>query len=99
MSKNLTSVDQELFKRVDEVLHYFWDPIDVKKVPQARDEYVGYVPQIFGLVRGGATVDEIVKHLSEIEGETMGLSVSETSMEHDKDVALLLLEYRAWLYR
>jgi hypothetical protein len=51
MSKNLTSVDQELFKRVDEVLHYFWDPIGVKKVPQARDEYVGYVPKIFGLVR------------------------------------------------
>lgn len=52
---NLSSQDKELLRRIDEVLHYRWDPIGVAGVPQARDEYESYVPQVFQLLK--ETVD------------------------------------------
>ena len=36
----------ELYKRVDEVLHYLWDPIGVAEEPWARDEYYSYLPKM-----------------------------------------------------
>jgi hypothetical protein len=33
----------ELYKRVNEVLHYVWDPIGVAYSPAARDEYQRYI--------------------------------------------------------
>ena len=46
MNKQLSPEHQELYGRVGEVLHYLWDPIGVSGVPQARDEYDSYVPQV-----------------------------------------------------
>lgn len=42
-----TKEDKILFQRCDEILHYIWDPIGCKDVPMAREEYYGYVPQVF----------------------------------------------------
>jgi hypothetical protein len=50
MNKQLPPEHQELYGRVGEVLHHFWDLIGVAGFPQARDEYDSYVPQVFSLL-------------------------------------------------
>ena len=47
INKPVTPMDAELFSRVDEVVHYVWDPIGVAQEPWARDEYNSYLSQIF----------------------------------------------------
>jgi hypothetical protein len=37
----LSPQDKRLLSRVEEILHYMWDPIAVAGEPQARDEYDG----------------------------------------------------------
>ncbi len=49
--RKLSDRENELYQRVDEVLHYLWDPIGVSDVPGARDEYHSYVPQVFSLLK------------------------------------------------
>jgi|GEM_PF-7106682 len=34
---SVTAHDAELHQRIDEILHYLWDPIGVAHVPDARD--------------------------------------------------------------
>jgi hypothetical protein len=66
MTQKMSSRDRELFQRCGEVLHYIWDPIGVAGIPQARDEYDSYVPQVVGRVRSSATPEEIASHLNRI---------------------------------
>jgi hypothetical protein len=80
MGTTLPPDEMELYRRVDEVLHYLWDPCGVSGAPQARDEYYGYLPEVFRLVKDGATAQEIAHHLAEIE---------RTGMELDEDIARL----------
>jgi hypothetical protein len=70
---NLSLKDKELLRRIDEILHYLWDPIGVAGVPQARDEYESYVPQVFRLLK--ATVDgkDVVEYLHWLSTEHMGM--------------------------
>jgi hypothetical protein len=64
----------ELRQRVDEVLHYLWDPIGVSRAPTARDEYCRYVAPALDLLYRRASGADISKYLLEIESEGMGLS-------------------------
>jgi hypothetical protein len=73
MANRLDPKDQELLRIIDEVLHYVWDPIGVSGVPQARDEYGGYVGPVFTLLRSGATDAEVSAHLQAISSDRMGL--------------------------
>lgn len=73
MVMKLEPKDEELYRRVDEVLHYIWDPIGVRGVPQARDEYDSYLPKIFQLVRDETPANIIAQHLTEIVVNRMGL--------------------------
>jgi hypothetical protein len=82
-----------LARRVSEILYYVWDHIGVIPAPQARDEYDGYVPLIVGLLRKGKSKDEIARHLYQIEGETMGLSVGSRPSDHTEKVAEILIDH------
>ena len=62
-----------LYRKIDEILWFDWDPIGVNDFGDARDEYESYVPEFFNLLKGGATVDEIAECLFKIEKEGMGL--------------------------
>jgi len=84
----------ELYRRVDEVLHYRWDPCQVSDVPQARDEYYGHLPQVFQLVRGGADASAIAEHWASIERERMGLVYDPASLRRIGEV---LVEWREYL--
>ena len=48
MRDKMLPKDSQLFQRVEEVVHYIWDPIGISAMPQARDEYYGYMTAIYG---------------------------------------------------
>jgi len=86
--------EKELHMRVNEVLHYIWDPIGVRGEPRARDEYDSYVPEIYSLLQGGAAAEQIAAHLDEIATERMGLN---SNIKHSLLAAHNLLDWRATL--
>lgn len=57
-----------------------WDPIGVKSIPEAVDEYDGYVPQICQLIIKG-NKQKLVDHLWWIETERMGLTGNRKATE------------------
>ncbi len=62
-----------LSEKIRTVLIADWDPIGVRDVAAARDEYDQYVASVAVLVRAGRTASDLSKYLLEIETETMGL--------------------------
>jgi hypothetical protein len=91
MTNRLSPKDQELLRIIDEVLHYVWDPIGVSGVPQARDEYGGYVGPVCTLLRSGATEFEISSHLEAISSDRMGLPGRK---ERADEAASILTDWR-----
>ncbi len=66
-------MDKEFLARIDEVLHYLWDPIGVSGVPEARDEYSSYAGVVFSMLKRGATAKDIAKYLRDIRVINMGM--------------------------
>jgi hypothetical protein len=71
MTLSVSPKDIALYRAVDEVLHHVWDPIGVSSVPEARDEYHAYLPEVSGLVRGGNDVKALADHLARIAVDRM----------------------------
>jgi hypothetical protein len=94
MATQLSPQDQQLLRVIGEVLHYIWDPIGVSGVPQARDEYDGYVGPVFTLLRAGAKEPEISAHLERIADERMGLPGRK---ERSDEAAAALTDWRDFL--
>ena len=94
MSRKLTPFESELGQRVDEVLHYVWDPIGVATAPTARDEYSGYALRALSMLLESASAESLVEFLLEIEGVGMGLA---PKREHARVVAELLLDWKRTL--
>ncbi len=70
---NLTAAkDFLLYKKIDDILWFDWDPIGINDLAP-RDEYQGYVPEIFGLVKAKADRQEIANRLHKLETENMGM--------------------------
>ena len=82
--------DRDLYRAVDEILHYVWDPIGVAGEARARDEYYGYVPATFKLVQEGVAAEAIAAYLEGVAADGMGLS---SSPQHALKVARLLIEW------
>ena len=94
MGQQSSPYEQELWRRVDEVLHYVWDPAGVSNSPVARNDYDDYLPAVFELVRGGADEDAISAHLDALEENDFGL---EADTEMTGHVADILTEWRELL--
>lgn len=90
----LSPPDLALYRVVDEVLHDLWDPIGVAGIPEARDEYRGYLPHVFGMLKNGGTEDEFVEYLGAVATERMGLPARP---DHDRAIARQLLTWKARL--
>jgi hypothetical protein len=94
LGKRLSSKEIELYKRVDEILFYEWDPIGVSSSifdSWARDEYYPYLPKVFKLVMKGCSVESIAAYLTDVSTKNMGLSRREL---HDIKIAKMLLKVR-----
>jgi len=92
MSRKLSPSEVKLYRRVDEVLHYKWDPIGVSGMPEARDEYHGYLPQVFGMLNESKGELEIAAYLVQVESDRMGL---DPKPEAAREIARLLIESAA----
>ena len=94
MKNELYQREKELYRRTDEILHYIWDPIGIKDVPQARDEYHAYFPRVFARVLENYSDDEIADYLIKVESEEMGLT---TDRKRALEVAKILTETKNWI--
>ncbi len=65
---------REIRSEIRRVLIELWDPIGVREVPEAQDEYNSYLGGVYELVTGGASADQVIDHLLSIERDRMGLS-------------------------
>jgi hypothetical protein len=70
-----------------------WDPIGVREVPEAADEYDGYLGPLAARLREGASAEVIADYLTEVEEDRMGLGESATSRARNQTLAVRL---RAW---
>jgi hypothetical protein len=52
-----------------------WDPIGVRDVPEAQDEYDSYLGPIAGRLRSGDSPEELAAYLDSVTEERMGLGV------------------------
>lgn len=50
-----------------------WDPIGVRDVATAQDEYDSYLPAILRLLERGASSTELAKYLGDVATIAMGL--------------------------
>ena len=96
MGEKLTSYQNKLYKRIDDILWEDWDPIEVNNYENNRDEYQSYVPQVFRLANEDATVSEIAECLDEIATESIGL---QSNLHHCTKIAKLITSARNELYR
>ncbi len=94
MKKEMSKIDKQLYRVIDEVLFYIWDPIGVSNSPEARDEYFSYIPKMFSLVKENDKIEPIVSYLRDLEIKTMGIS---TSNEKKEEVAEMLLNWKGIL--
>lgn len=96
MGRKLAGTELELYRRVDEVLYYVWDPIGVATSPAARDEYQGYLPTVFTMLQEGMDASPIAAYLDNVATGSMGL---DANPEHSRRVAELLLDWKAEICR
>ncbi|AFY75018.1 hypothetical protein Syn7502_03121 [Synechococcus sp. PCC 7502] len=83
--------DQELMIVIDEVVHYLWDPIGIAWHPEARDEYKGYIPELFVRTKAGK-ISEILVYMEWMVIERMGLPFFNQSQA--LKIAEFLLQWR-----
>ena len=91
MGHKLPPQQMKLYKRIDEILFYKWDPIGISDGDWARDEYQSYLPQVFKLALENSNPEPIANYLTIIRTENMGLSAAK---QHDIIIAELILELK-----
>jgi CubicO group peptidase (beta-lactamase class C family) len=91
---NLLLQEKELLRRIDEVLHYMWDPIGVAGVPQARDEYQSYAPQVFQLLKRTVDGKDVADYLSGLALERFGMRSNPMQVA---EIVEVLLEWQRHL--
>ncbi len=94
MGTKLSQQDLELYRRIDEVLFYLWDPIGVSGTPEARDEYHAYLPVVFSMLKQNKEPNEVARYLTRIERERMGFDGGEKQDKRNLEIALLLEDHK-----
>ncbi len=85
--------DAELYQRVEEVVHYLWDPIGVCNIPQVRDEYHSYMTAIFSRVQAG-NIEGILEYMKWAASDNMGLIFDAVKAE---EAAKVMLEWKSYI--
>lgn len=66
-------IESAVMDAVRQILIDVWDPIGVRAIPQARDEYDGYVGAVVRALAEGADVATLRKLLEGITEREIGL--------------------------
>lgn len=73
MKSKLPSDHAMLYQRVDELLHYIWDPMGVAGRPEARDEYQNYLPRVFRMIVENIPARDVKNYFIQVETREMEL--------------------------
>ncbi|WP_374582845.1 hypothetical protein [Pseudoduganella sp.] len=84
-------LEEELYQRAGEVLHYIWDPIGVAGAPLARDEYDPYLSTVCAMLKSGSSSEDMANYLQQISLDSMGLHAD---FSHALRAASALLEWK-----
>lgn len=79
--------DDKLFRRLDEVVHYVWDPIGVSIFPEARDEYHSYLPEIYARVKIGKK-NYLLEYMQWVVTDQMGMVFDKEKAEKAAQIML-----------
>jgi hypothetical protein len=60
---------QTIIAEIRQVLVNMWDPIGIKDVPEAQDEYDAYIGGVFDLLNKRASEEDISAYLWKVIGE------------------------------
>ena len=71
--KNNSNRVKQYNNAIREILLKEWDPIGVKDIPEAQDEYDSYIHQICKLLINQESPENIFQYLWKIETDYMGL--------------------------
>ncbi|MCA9406287.1 MAG: hypothetical protein KC684_07115 [Candidatus Omnitrophica bacterium] len=82
---------QELARRVHHILIEDWDPIGVKDIPQARDEYDSFVPSIISLLNTDVEEEQLFEILMMTATENMGTPRTDALIESSRTAAQKLM--------
>ena len=93
----MIDMTNELYQRIDEVLHYVWDPVGIKGYPDARDEYYAYVPKVQEAILRGDSEQDITELLIGIAVESIGLNSSDWLTTRSKDAAYNIFSWVDYL--
>lgn len=91
MGKKLPPKKLELYKRIDEILFYKWDPIGISDSDCPRDEYQSYLPRVFAHAMDYDSPEPLAKYLGIVATENMWLS---SAKDHDLKIAKLIFEIK-----
>jgi len=83
----------ELYTRIEEVIHYIWDPCEVQAIPEQRDKYCGIVGSLFGT----AQLDDIMMLIEEMEGIAKHKLNVEFDREKARVAAVAMLEWNRYI--
>jgi|ERR1039458_6733547 hypothetical protein len=64
----------EIHRQIDSVILRDWDPIGVGDVPEAQNEYRGYVRGVYDVAVETRSARAVAEHLVKMERGHMGLS-------------------------
>lgn len=94
--RKLNEQQNQLYNFIDDLLWEEWDPIGINDMPEARDEYSSYTPQIFSLAIHGASNEDIAEKLRRIEIDRMELgSNTDRNMELAAKILQAALDFKA----
>lgn len=94
MGQQLPPDQMSLYRRIDEILFYVWDPIGISRTDWARDEYQAYLPRVFRMVVDQAPTKEVADYLITIEADHMGLERRDGIEKRTEEVVALPFEVR-----
>lgn len=97
MRDETADIYARVHNRVDEILHYLWDPIGVAGAPGARDEYDSYVPTVVKMLFEGSDAEAIALYLHRVEVESMELTTFGVVSKNTRDAAETLLDHFQWI--
>jgi hypothetical protein len=63
---------REIHAAIGQILLLDWDPIGVRDVPEAQDEYDSYVGGVYRLLAAGASPEAVAEHLCALERDRIG---------------------------
>lgn len=70
----------------------YWDPIGVKGIPEAKDEYDSYAWHLAGMLARNSSQGEIETYLNHVETALMGFNESDLTRRNHENVAQKLIQ-------